>query len=318
MTHTGLRWLRPKRGSVEVKGAHLVSLPAKEDAGGHVVEDPVRDFLLPFAALCDSKNFDADVVAYAERWGVLGICDHGLPHTHWPLRLGLALSGMSQVANGNAQWCRPATGPVRHSGTPAYVEPLDSWLMISRQAKNLLLSAAALHRGSPIEGESWEILSSLLPTFMTARPPGAVGRPRPLVLTLPSGEQIEAGRDSCFENEQLAVAFAIRTWLELGDVRAHFSWDGAGPSQFGFAASTLFGGLALRLAMVSTRAQGVKVCDYCHQLYEPTPGERRTTRSCKSPGCEAARNRANGQRHRQGQATTRGPYKPRTSESPKR
>ena len=40
------------------------------------------EMLDDFIGLCDAERFSSAVLAYARRWGVLGLCEHGLPSSH--------------------------------------------------------------------------------------------------------------------------------------------------------------------------------------------------------------------------------------------
>jgi hypothetical protein len=70
---------------------------------------------------------------YAKRWGVLEICEHNMPASHWT-------------------WCAP-----RCTGRVCW-EPLEVWRYYARNAKAVLMMAAQLHtsrRGSP---EVWRTI----------------------------------------------------------------------------------------------------------------------------------------------------------------
>jgi hypothetical protein len=43
---------------------------------------PTRTMLRDFVNLADAR--DEKIRSFASRWGPLGICEHDLPHTHWP------------------------------------------------------------------------------------------------------------------------------------------------------------------------------------------------------------------------------------------
>jgi hypothetical protein len=86
------------------------------------------------------------VHTFARRWGVLGICHHGLPATHNPRPPELP------SRSGTATWCYP----LRQSGW--YWEPLDIWHDFARRARAVLNLAAAMGRETSTRREDWAAL----------------------------------------------------------------------------------------------------------------------------------------------------------------
>src|SRR5687768_2019394 len=67
---------------VELQGDEIVWTERPDDDDWRPAYTPGRELLTPFVRLFEGT--DAEILAYAGRWGVLGICPHGLPSSHNP------------------------------------------------------------------------------------------------------------------------------------------------------------------------------------------------------------------------------------------
>ncbi len=259
---------------------------------------PVRDFLTPFAALATHPDLDSAVEEFSSRWGVLGLCEHGLPATHQPLRLGV--EGLQPTAT-----CEPRI----EDGWG--IEPLDRWRHFAGQAAAFMRAAAALSDRPVrrVDDQDWEALKPLFPLgIWMALPPHRRGGAGPQSKKLHEGElprfgvvdRINLRIPSTSEGK---LAYAMRRWLELGDVRLVFDWRGS--AGLGYAARSLFGALGLRLALVISKNRSIKVCQYCMAPYVPVARERAVTQCCNSEACKRARVAANQRRMRAGNARPR-------------
>ncbi len=83
---------------------------------------------------------------YARRWGILGICKHGLPATHNPPPPG----GIGP--SHQRTWCYPL-GWVDER---CCWEPIEAWRLFAAQARGLLNIAAQLHDDQPGRLEDWQ------------------------------------------------------------------------------------------------------------------------------------------------------------------
>src|ERR1017187_5290513 len=57
-------------------------------AGRRIERKPPADLLERFCRIAESDDTDAAVEAFARRWGMLGLCAHGLPYRHVPIDIG--------------------------------------------------------------------------------------------------------------------------------------------------------------------------------------------------------------------------------------
>ncbi len=108
-----------------------------------------KDLLEGFLALADAA--DSDVEAYARRWGILGLCRHGLPAGHESVRLfiaGAKLTGdktafMRPIDRAGKEHGAAVVDAPCWSGNPSdgWREPTELWRIYADLARNLLLAA---------------------------------------------------------------------------------------------------------------------------------------------------------------------------------
>ncbi len=206
------------------------------------------------------------VLDYARRFGVLGICEHGVPASHnrgpFPPQLG------PQTA------CRPLgyfdfLDRDRSEGLAARAcwEPVEVWWRFARQARAMLDIAAHLHQDQRPRAESWRTLwaSSLGWTE---------GEPEPW-------------KDWDSEDARRELADPLNMWLALGVAPPLLRWEGSGPPAV-LLGGGLFGTLAVQLMSAVTRTRGLSLCSECGDPYpperQPRAGEKNYCQECRSQG----------------------------------
>lgn len=220
--------------------------------GGREV-DP-RGMLPAFLRIRDAEG----VLHFAERYGVLELCEHSIPAPHTPPPGSFAFGELGQ--------CLPLGAESQQ-----HWEPIERWLHFVRGARALLQIAAALHQGHPGKGDDWAIVYedfSDREGFDTIRQ-----RPR----------SVEDDRD----HFQLWVG----EWLRWGRPAFSFSWLEREPQVTVWAHT--FGHLALQLVSSATRLHGLAWCIECGQAYlanrKPQAGRRNYCQECGETA--ASRNR---------------------------
>jgi hypothetical protein len=229
--------------------------------------DAPRDLLLRFVRLADASS--EDICGFASRWGVLGICEHGLPSSHNP-------PPPFGVHDGPDYSCRPPGDDIG-----VYWEPIEPWRHLARQARALLNIAARLHEGELGKAADWRVV------YERSRGGGPFGKRYRGSLVV----------------ERIVLADCVNELLLLGNVRPALSW-GPGKSHSSKAEVSLrgwglFGVLAVQLLMAVSRTAGLATCSYCGESYSPT---RRPRAGCLNycPGCGKKAAWANAQRKRRG------------------
>lgn len=239
---------------VELDGERLLWRAAKgEEKRFH----PGRGLMEDFVRLHESSP--DQIVKYAKRWGVLGLCSHGLPTSHSYPSYVFGYKGMTHI-------CRPAPSK---SMRGYFEEPLEIWRDFSKNAFELLHIAAQLHKGKPVGSKDWEFACSVFAVSST---------------TDTHAEKMKMQR--------YQVAFVVERWLSLGGVRPRFTWEGLTPSfELGGPAligTGLFGALAVQLLLSISRIDGLEVCSGCTHPYlpsrRPQSGRRHYCPDCREKG----------------------------------
>lgn len=292
----GAAWTCP--AGIEKVGEWLVWEPGVQ---GRRWRDPRPDFLTRFAELArlPEDRFQDAVLRYARHWGVLGLCQHGLPDTH--------------AFNRGAPHFEEAADPCHRwkLSDGRCIEAIEPWRRVAAQADGMLRAAAAIDQGANVGQESWASFAELFPPGIWPRTPTPYTRRRGLTETEVRSTTGTIGPITVrvFPGDREAIAFAVRRWLDIADVRPVFTWSEH--TSTGFGARTMFGALALRLATaLASRTERPKLCRYGDHLYERRPRERPTTAFCdEREECRRKKWVENAQRRRAGEARLRGPYK---------
>ena len=230
--------------NVELRGRNrLVWDPI--DGPCHTIR-PSKIILLEFVDLADAAG--ERVQEFAQKWGMLELCEHGKPATHNWIYAPPSVS--SQFLNQEEKlWCYP-TG----------VEPVDSWCSYARECRTMLLIAAQLHGSEPTSRENWKDLYDRLDTT------GAI-------IDLPSVLSDHLSSPMFSEAQPFALSEFVNRWLQLGDVRPSFVWeDLSKPPHITFGTPSigkLFAALAIQLMVAISGSDGPIICSSCAKPYFP-------------------------------------------------
>ena len=175
--------------------------------------EPGQGMLNEFLTLQDAD--DEQIGAYARRWGILGVCHHGVPASH------------AAFANAVERPCR-----LLREETDLYAwEPLERWRYFSRQAGAILNLAARLHADQPGRPEDWQQVITR--------------KDRPVPWWKPSAVR----------SERIMLGDVATQWITLGNVRPVLTWRSTNPGpqvEFGSGGSSFFGALACQLTLRDT------------------------------------------------------------------
>lgn len=219
---------------------------------------------------------------FAQEYGVLAICEHGLPATHTCRPSLFFHEGQDRTS------CLP-------HGWPHPAEPIDRWLHFARQIDAALRVAAALYDDRPGAIEDWETIFEDLKGGQTQLP----GWLRPTIGNL--AESVAVGR--------FYLAGLINEWLALSGLQLRFAWGvlatktGEAP-RFEFGGPFLMGSfwaLALQLAVALSKSGGIAICEGCRRPYptgkrKPQAKRRHYCLVCRKAGIPA---RDRQRRHRE-------------------
>ena len=243
-------WWRP--GRVDLSDGELVFrwLPSSETAG-FAATSKTPQMLRRFLSLASAP--DARVKAFAEDFGPLWLCEHGLPNAH-------AARGFVPATP-----AAPVCEVQRRDG--AFVERIDHWRTLARQANALLTLASDVHQGEVGSEDLWGILSAH---------PEHSGYEH-VAHAMPT--------DLGFARETLTLRF--NTWLQWADVRSALRWESAEEPVVLNSPIGVFGALALQLVTRVGRLPPTAVCSGCGLRYErtgraPKTGQRNFCPDCRS------------------------------------
>ena len=170
------------------------------------------------------------VLRFAQRYGVLFICDHGIPASHNP--------GGGVYLDKDTS-CKPQGWP----DDPR--EPVDCWLRYARLADALLDIGYALHNGQMGDTKDWETIYQ----------------------NLPDPNQTFAVDSSVMAH--FALSSAVQVWLSLDPPTGRFRWlPGEREPEIQLKSGT-FGNLGLQLAAALLRVGDMVLCHNCGEIYEP-------------------------------------------------
>lgn len=178
------------------------------------------------------------VVAFARRWGVLGICEHGLPSTHNPP------PRPPRVGTVPMTWCMPM-----RADKGWFWEPLDVWQRLSTQFQAVLNLAAQLHQGQLGSTDDWLVLyyNMDIPVPWWTR-------------------KIRADR--------AVLTGVVNEWASISGIQIVSDWRGEKTPTIGLSGGSLFGALILQLTMAVSRTEGLCVCSGCGTTYVPSRSPR--------------------------------------------
>lgn len=262
-------WLVPATVGLQRTEAGIPYLHWKHDADDPTYfADAGEGFLENFVELEEAT--DEEIAVFAERWGVLLICEHGFPSTHapapWPFNSDAVVPLFDDGTAADLEMprgCRPLSSP-----DGGNMEPMGVWRILSRQFKAALDVAARLHWGEKGPQGAWQHLG---------------GPPAPI------------GTDDGVETEKLYLGAFVENMLQMGDVRIGFSWAD-NVSEVDLVAPSMFSALAMQLALAVSRSDGLAICSNCARPFipsrRPKPSQRRYCAICtrdKVPVRDASR-----------------------------
>jgi hypothetical protein len=196
----------------------------------------------------------AQIADFARSYGVLRICEHGLPCSHNP----------DSHPSIGGRGCAPLGWHERRSMMPTY-DPVQIWRAFAREAFALTKIADRLLQGHTGHAEDWAT------TFSRS------GRKAPWW-----HQHVDV--------ERIIVARTANEWLTIGNVRPVVVWHGSEKKPtVKLGGDGLFGALALQLALAIGQSLGFAVCVHCRKEYPPTArrpkaGQRNFCPECRAQG----------------------------------
>lgn len=212
---------------------------------------------------------------YAERWGMLRLCAHGLPATHDKDTLpeSLARPGRSVESD---------PGAVEDRCVVSFLvrEPIATWRYWAGQARALLMVSARLAAGQPGGDAEWAELQA----------PGPWARDWPPAEPFTFAARGPDGKERSFHSleeffgppttaqtvamQRRSAGDTLQHWLTLAGVGLTVSWRGTSPDM-AWRSGGLFGALGMKLLLAASRVDGWALCTSCAKPHVPSRQARR-------------------------------------------
>jgi hypothetical protein len=212
------------------------------DGTDFIYTPPGSGMLSRFVELCTAS--DDEILSYAKKWGVLGLCEHGLPASHNKHPGGAQKWRVLGVAQQGIVSCMPVALTI---GGMIYFDSISQWRLWSRKAKAIWNIGQQTNGGRTGLSEDWNAIG-LWPDHALPWEPG-------------------------IDSARLTLGREISRWIDMGQVRPHFEWSQKNNQweisirAHGFP--NLFGLLANALMLAVSDKDGYSVCSNCHSWYIP-------------------------------------------------
>ncbi len=235
---------------------------------------PTRSLLPKFLELeCAAPK---RIQSFARRWGILGICEHGLPSSHDAAAVGTSAAWLN--------WCDVAVSAPLDADWICGWEPLSAWRWWARKASATVAIAGLVLRGQIAPLGLWQ--RAAVHMAPGSQPIRGIHAECPALEYL---RLTETRRPQMSEEEQrwrqrAALAWLLDEWLLIGGVRPRCD-PGRGGPRISFGGGGLAGSLALQLVQACSSTGAFALCSECGSSYLPSRLPRRDQRNY-CPGCK--------------------------------
>jgi uncharacterized Zn finger protein (UPF0148 family) len=305
-------WLAPEE--VRTEGRNLFALYGNHSRNvSPNYREMTEEVLYGLLRLADEEK-EEPFIEYAKKWGMLGLCKHGLPvgHRLMPRRLlapgapvsaalepGIAFDGCSVRRKGD--WI---------------VEPLSQWRYYARQVKSIVSLAIVLRGAKPFSDPEFEGFIKRHPlgtrtdpsitkvpnadgtiTFqISERIPGEIDDWRVALedmgtVILDNADPVNLGR--------VLISRIVNHWLTITAIRP-ICWWAAQTSRFNLQSTVSWNGVlpvvAVRLMLMLSDSPDYAICPKCKSPFYLRAGQTSSDMRknyCADCGLKAARHEAN-------------------------
>jgi hypothetical protein len=282
---------------VVINGQAMEGRPLVLDDDELVGEGPIAGVVEPRRAVLDDflrlnvDPSDAAILAYARRYGLLGLA---------PAERRVVPEGRRELfADPRVPWVGEQLAPTlgyRHA--PGVLrEPLRLWRRVIAEIAAVYAVAGHLRLDQVVEREVWAPLAGILelPLGADETVDGAVPEEAPE--EAPAGSRATVPwipiDPTSLEGQRQALVAVIGTWLALGAVRPVIAWGQPRRDEpvVTLGVTTLFGGLVLELLLAAGGTAGFAICSGCGLPYvprrRPPGGSFAAPRATYCPTCQA-------------------------------
>lgn len=179
--------LEPKPKNIELMGKLLLWRPDEKRERTSSSQQSDVGLLNKFIRL--DKASPEEILRFAQQWGVLGLCKHFVPYTHF----------LYDIDKDQVVRCK-----LLEFDTGQHWEPVERWRYFARRARAILRVASRLNQNKQGYFKDWQVLNPTL-----SRPLNKLG--------------------GMYLLEKTTLAEKIEYWLDYGNVRPQFTWPGDKP-----------------------------------------------------------------------------------------
>lgn len=305
-------WLAPEE--VRTEGSDLLAFYGNDSRNVSPNYREMTEEVLYGLLRLAEEGTEEPFIEYAKKWGMLGLCKHGLPIGH-----RLTLTRLLPPGAPVSAALEPGTAfdgcPVRRKGE-WIVEPLSQWRYYARQLKSIVSLAIVLRDTKPLTAAEFEELIKRRPlgtrtdpsitkvpnedgtiTFrISERIPGEIDDWKFALedmgtLILDSADPVNLGR--------VVISRIVNHWLTITAIRP-VCWWAAQTSRFNLQSTVSWNGVlpvvAVRLMLMLSDAPDYAICPKCKSPFYLRAGQTSSdTRKnyCADCGLKAARHEAN-------------------------
>ena len=207
---------------------------------------------------------ESEILNFAKKWGVLGLCQHDLPASH------------SWILFGAQHGHNPCSNIPSNVAGFDFCEDIAEWRRFSAGADIVIQTAAKLNQDK-LDDSGKRMLF--------------VGAAMQEALHVNSQKRTPPRHSEMLREARAQLAREIDTWLQLGKIGLRFGREND-KWQISFASRAfpnLFGVLALKLAFHVAQVEGIVFCSTCPRAYIPEERRPSTKRAnycdtCKNDG----------------------------------
>jgi hypothetical protein len=215
------------------------------------------DLLERFCGIAEAPDTAAAVVAFAKRWGVLGLCEHGLPYGHvrfYEPMFGLGgrrLTSLDQYQGTDRRSCLPGAESFQH------------WKELAVRFDSMLRVGLDLNRGKIGSDLDWELVS-IDPDF--------------------SGWKEQVGFLLSIDEARLQYAALVRRLIQMAQLEPRFYWSNGvwniDLDSYFMAYSNLPAILTAQLMLRVSSAKTQIKCSECPRWFIPRRNQRKYCNHC--------------------------------------
>jgi hypothetical protein len=231
------------------------------------------DLLERFCRIAESPDTAAAVVAFAKGWGLLGLCEHGMPYPHFVMGQGDAriFDGLLTDASFDK--------PIRGAFCAPVAESYQHWKDLALRFDSLRRIGLDLNRGELGNSTDWQLAANDPDTYWQLEANANNSDLGPFS-KVPSGKPIWR-RETSLDRARIRYVFHIQRLIQISNLQPWFGWVGAWNIELSsYARSNILAILTMQLILRVSSAKTQVKCAECLLWFIPRRNQRKYCDSC--------------------------------------